>query len=255
MAQGQALSARASYDAIAPVYDEFTASYDLELCLGNILAGLEGVGLQGDRLLDVGCGTGGSLLPMLARGWRVTGCDISPAMLEQALAKVGDSVRLEVADARGLPRLGEFDLVWALGDVLNYLSTPEEVEQALRGMGENLAADGLLVVDANTLFTFRSFFAETRVVESDGRRLVWHGQSTPDAAPGNVYEARFEGEGVEELEPHVHRQRHFPEREVLDAIAAADLECRAVFGYGDDVVLTQPLDEAEHTKGLYVASR
>jgi SAM-dependent methyltransferase len=192
---------------------------------------------------------------MLSRGWQATGCDISPAMLERAQAKVGDSVRLEVADARRLPRFGEFDLVWALADVLNYLAGPEELAQALRGMGENLAPDGLLVADVNALFTFRSFLEETRVVESDGRRLVWRGQAAPDAVPGKAYEARFEGEGVEELEPHVHRQRHFPEREVLDAIAGAGLECRAVFGYGADVVLTQPLNEEEHTRGLYVASR
>lgn len=243
-----------SYDAIAPVYDEFTASYDLELWLDGILTGLEGVGLQGKRLLDVGCGTGGSLLPMLKRGWQVTGCDISPAMVEQARPKVGDSVRLEVADMKRLPVFGEFDLVWALGDAVNYLMSGEELEGALRGMRENLAPDGLLAIDANALFVFRHFFAETTVVERDGGRLVWSGQAAPDAAPGNVYEARFDVEGVEGTESHVHRQRHFPEGEILDAIAGAGLECRAVFGYGDDVVLTQPLNEDEHMRGFYVAS-
>jgi hypothetical protein len=52
----------------------------------------------------------------------------------------------------------------------------------------------------------------------------------------------------------VHRQRHFPEREILDALSHANLECRGVFGYAEDVVLTQPLNEDEHNKGLYVAS-
>lgn len=243
--------ARASYDAIAPVYDEFTASYDLELWLGNILAGLERVGLEGKRLLDVGCGTGGSLLPMLERGWQVTGCDLSPAMIERARSKVDDSVRLEVADMRELPAFGEFDLVWALGDAVNYLMSVEELERALRGMRANLAPGGLLAVDSNTVFAYRSFFAETAVVEKDGQRLVWTGQAAADAAPGGVYEARFEGEGVE---PHVHRQHHFPEREILAALAAAGLECREVFGYGDGVVLAQPLDEDVHRRGLYVAS-
>lgn len=251
-AQGE--SAKASYDAIAPVYDQFTAGYDLELWVDNVLAGLEGIGLRGKRLLDVGCGTGGSLLPMLSRGWQVTGCDISPAMLERARAKVEDSVRLEVADVRKLPAFGEFDLVWALGDVVNYLLTVEELEQALSRMRENLAPGGLVVIEANTISVLRQFFAEETVVESDGQRLLWRGLASPDAAPGSVYEARFESAGVEELRPHAHRQRHFPEREILDALSRAELECRGVFGYGDDVVLTQPLNEDEHKKGLYVAS-
>lgn len=246
--------ARASYDAIAPVYDQFTASYELERWLGSILAGLEGIGLRGKRLLDVGCGTGGSLLPMLSRGWEVTGCDISPAMLEQAQAKVDASVRLEVADMRSLPVFGEFDLVWALGDAVNYLLAFEELEQALRGMRKNLAPGGLLAIDANTVFILRQFFGEETVVEGDGQRLVWSGQAGPDAAPGEIYEARFEGEGVDGLKPHVHRQRHYPERELLRALSSAGLECREVFGYGDDVVLRQPLNEDEHARGLYVAS-
>ena len=49
-------SARASYEAIAPVYDQFTADYDLELWLSGILAGLESVGLSGRRLLLLGLG-------------------------------------------------------------------------------------------------------------------------------------------------------------------------------------------------------
>jgi SAM-dependent methyltransferase len=247
-------AARASYDAIALVYDQFTADYDLELWQGNILAGLEGVGLRGKRLLDVGCGTGWGLRRMLSRGWEVSGCDISPKMLERARAKVGDSMRLEVADIRSLPVFGEFDLVWALGDVVNYLASIEELERALSCMRANLAPGGLLAIDANTISALRGFFSEETVVERDGQRLVWSGRASPDAPPGAVYEARFEGEGVKGLEPHMHRQRHFPEREILDALSSAGLECREVFGYGSDVVLTQPLNEDEHTRGLYVAS-
>jgi SAM-dependent methyltransferase len=190
---------------------------------------------------------------MVSRGWEVTGCDVSPGMIEQARAKVDDSVRLHVADMRSLPRFSEFDLVWALGDVVNYLSTVEELTQALRGMRDNLAPGGMLVIDAGALFDFRHFFAETRVIEGDGGRLLWDGKAPPDATPGGVYEAHLAGEGIE-FESHVHRQRHFPEAEILTAISRAGLECQEVFGYGDDVILTQPLNEEEHTRGLYVAT-
>src|ERR1044071_7654995 len=84
--------AEIAYDSIAPVYDDFTAHHEYDVWLGNLLPQLERLGLQGNRLLDVACGTGKSFIPMLERGWEVTGSDISPAMVELARAKVGDEI-------------------------------------------------------------------------------------------------------------------------------------------------------------------
>jgi len=255
--EGQARDAEIAYEAIAPVYDDFTAHHDYELWLGNVLPALERHGLHGDRLLDVACGTGKSFIPMLNRGWRVTACDISPAMVERARQKVGDTVELFVADMRELPAVGEFDLVACLDDAINYLLSGEELERALRGMRSNLAADGLLVFDVNALVAYRTFFAEEVVVERDGRRLVWKGRGSPDSGPGAISEASFEVlplEGEEPLvAPEMHRQRHFPEAEVLEKLASAGLECLDVFGHGEDAVLRQPLRDAEHSKAVYVA--
>jgi SAM-dependent methyltransferase len=259
------LWAERAYEAIASVYDDFTAHHNYELWLGNLLPELRRHGLRGRRLLDVGCGTGKSFLPMLEQGWEVTGCDISASMLELARAKAGDAVRLSVADMRKLPVFGEFDLVWALDDAVNYLLSGEELGRALSGMRANLVPGGLLMFDVNTLRAYRSFFAETEIVETEGRRLVWRGQARPDAPPGSICEARFEvetvgggapeGGGVEEVETHLHRQRHFPEAEVLALLEGAGLECLDVFGHGFDAVLEQPLDELVHTKAVYMARR
>src|SRR5690349_5744160 len=109
------------YDRTAPVYDRFTAHHDFELWLGNLLPALEAEGLVRGRLLDVGCGTGKSFIPMLERGWSVTAVDVSEQMLEVARSKARDRADFHAADLRNLPTLGEFDLVWCLGDVINYL--------------------------------------------------------------------------------------------------------------------------------------
>ncbi len=255
--------AELAYEAIAPVYDDFTAHYDSEGWLSDLLATLERYGLSGKRLLDVGCGTGKSFLPMLERGWEVTGCDISASMLELARTKAGEEANLTVADMRDLPTFGEFDLVWALDDAVNYLLGSEELELALNGMRRNLTATGLLLFDVNTLHAYRTFFAETSAVERGGKRLVWRGQATTDVAPGSISEARFEIEpldpatdgGNPETSAHVHRQRHFPEEEVLATLDRAGLECLDVFGMGLDGVLRQPLDESVHTKAVFIARR
>lgn len=245
--------AEEAYEAIAPVYDDFTAHHDYELWLGNLLPELRRHGLHGRRLLDVGCGTGKSFLPMLERGWEVVACDISPAMLELARAKAGDAARLAVADMRKLPVFGEFDLVWALDDAVNYLLSPEELGEALSGMRANLAPGGLLMFDVNTLQAYRSFFAEVQRVERGGRQLVWRGQAGAETPPGSISEARFEVESGASIEAHVHRQRHFPEAEVLELLEAAGLECLDVFGHGFDAVPKQPVEELVHTKAVYMA--
>jgi SAM-dependent methyltransferase len=241
--------AQRTYEAMAPVYDDFTGHYESEAWIADLVEALKRRGLTGKRLLDVGCGTGTSFLPMLAQGWEVTACDISPAMLELAREKADGAVELVVADMLDLPELGEFDLVWALDDAINYLLSPEELTRALAGMRANLAATGLLLFDVNELQAYRTFFAETTVVERGGRRLIWRGLASADVPPGSICESRMEIAPGEVL---THRQRHFPEAEVRTALARAGLECLDVYGHGLDGIPTQPL-EAAHTKAIYIA--
>ncbi len=250
--------AHATYEAMAPVYDDFTAHHEYDLWIPDLLKLLERRGLRGNRLLDVACGTGKSFLEMLPRGWHVTACDISPAMIERARAKAGDRVELVVADMLELPRFGEFDLVWALDDAINYLLSPAELERALAGMRANLAPAGLLLFDVNELLAYRTFFAGTEVIERGGRKLVWRGLAKADVAPGSICESSLEvlteesdaGEGLPRL---THRQRHFTEAEVRAALAGAGLECLDVYGHGLDGIPRQPLDVESHTKAIYVA--
>jgi SAM-dependent methyltransferase len=243
-------SAERTYEAMAPVYDDFTAHHEYDLWTVDLLKILERHGLRGKRLLDVACGTGKSFLEMLPRGWRVTACDISPSMLKRAREKAGEAVDLAVADMTDLPEFGEFDLVWALDDAVNYLLSTDELESALAGMRANLAATGLLLFDVNTLQAYRTFFAQTEVVEREGRRLVWRGLAAPDAPPRSICESRLEVDSGESL---THRQRHFPEADVLAALEAAGLECLDVYGHGIDGIPRRPLDEATHTKAIYIA--
>jgi SAM-dependent methyltransferase len=244
---------------MAPLYDDFTAHYEYELWTGQLLTVLEREGLQGRRLLDVGCGTGKSFLPMLPRGWQAVGCDVSASMLDQARRKVGDAVRLEIADMRELPRFGEFDLVWALDDAINYLLSTGELEAALWGMRSNLAPSGLLLFDVNELLVY-GFYAEGVEVERDGRRFVFQGNATGEVEPGSIcefscFEKQPNGEdrGGDRRNVSFHRQRHFTEAEILAAIDRAGLTCLNVYGHGTDGIPCQPLDGSAHTKGIYVA--
>jgi SAM-dependent methyltransferase len=250
----QTMAARQTYDAFAASYDDFNHRYMYERWTGKLLRRAEAAGLQGTRLLDVGCGTGLSFVLPLAEGWHVTGCDISPEMIEQARGRHGSAATLQVADMRALPRFGEFDLIWAVNDAMNYLMSTAELRASLTGMGQNLAPAGVVLFDVNTLATYRGFFAEEVVVERNGRRMVWMGYAPVEgAASDSIFEARFEGEGVG-VKAHVHRQRHFPEAEVRAAIEGAGLTCVEVSGELEGE-LTAGLDEALHTKAVFVCAK
>jgi SAM-dependent methyltransferase len=251
-----ALSARDAYDALAPHYDFFTAGHDYEAWTASLAGLMRRPASRPGRLLDVACGSGNSFLPLLRRGWSVAGCDVSPDMLRQA-ARKAPGVPLTACDARRLPVLGRFDVVWCLDDALNYLLEPGDLTAAFAGMRRNLAAGGELLFDLNTVATYRGFFASDVVVAGDDRLVAWHGRARPDAAPGGLAEAtvttfaRGAG-GASTRGVAVHRQRHHPAAAVAEALAEAGFEPPAIFGQGLDGVPTPGVDELADTKAVYV---
>ncbi len=245
--------AREAYETVAPFYDDFTRcyGYEYECWTSRLLTLAEATGLEGSRLLDLGCGTGLNFIPLLDRGWEVTGCDISPAMLGNARAKVGDRAKLLVADMRSLPRLGEFDLIWAVNEPLNYLLSLAELEAALAGIRRNLAPRGIALFDVFTLKAMRALFTCEIAVEGEGRTFVWSGREPAGAVcAGSIAEASLEIEG-EAASAHLHRVRHLPEATMLAAIEVAGLRCAGVFGELDKE-MHERLDEEGHDNAVYL---
>jgi predicted TPR repeat methyltransferase len=248
-----------AYEALAPFYDAFTAGHDYDLWTTVIRRLARRHGLAGTRLLDIGCGTGKSFLPFVVDGWQVTACDISSEMLELAAAKAPPEVELHLADARALPRLGRFDLVLLLDDVVNYFTDEEELVSALTAAAANMADDGVLVFDVNLLRAYRTFFAETVIFEDGDTYLAWRGRTPSDAGPGVLAEGvldAFTRDADGSWQRHDgghHRQRHHTEVEVRSALAAAGLDCVGVYGHGLDGKPVAGADELRHTKALFIA--
>jgi len=251
--------AEAAYDALAPAYDILTADYDYDAWLSAIERVAIAHGLAGRRVLDVACGTGKSFLPLLERGYEVTACDISEAMLRVARAKVGARASLLRLDMRTLPALGRFDLVTCLDDSLNYLPDEPALAQALAGMGANLAPGGVLVFDVNALRTYRSSFAGDWVVGGEDCVVAWRGRTAPDLEPGGsaelVVEAFVRAADRDQWTRHraVHRQFHHPADRLDRALADAGLALRARLGQLPGAVLDDGFSEFDHAKSLYVS--
>jgi SAM-dependent methyltransferase len=245
-----------AYERLAPVYDRFTAGYDHD----GWVRGLERIarkhGVFGRRALDVACGTGKSFAPLLALGYDVWACDLSPAMVARARMRAAtDPGRIAVADMRALDDVGAsaFDLVTCLDDAVNYLLSREDLAAAFASVARLLAPGGVYVFDANSLATYRDGFAAGVAFEAPQAAAVWRGETAAPIAPGSVCVATIELAGVAERSRHV--QRHHPQPEIRQALASAGLACRAVLGQSTGAVLHEDADEEIHTKLVYVAGR
>jgi SAM-dependent methyltransferase len=250
--------AAAAYDRLAPYYDDFTAGYAYEPWIAAIEQRAVALGLRGLRALDIACGTGSSTAPLLARGYSVLACDISPGMVSEARRKFpAHADRFLVADMRALPRLGSFDLVLCLDDAVNYLLSEDELTATFAGVSELLSPTGIFAFDVNSLLTYRTSFAQTMVREGDGVFMAWRGEAAPTFERGEIAAATVEifterGDDRWERTAMRHIQRHHSPGVLRAALARAGLECVLV-GQHPGARLEDEVDDERHIKIVYLA--
>jgi SAM-dependent methyltransferase len=86
---------------------------------------------QGERVLEIGCGTGCDLLQFAKHGAIATGVDITPRHLELAHSRVGELAKVREADARQLPfPEASFDYVYSHG-VIHHSDEPRKIVEEL----------------------------------------------------------------------------------------------------------------------------
>lgn len=132
------------YDSIADDYQSFydlPAAEHLEM---HTFLGLVG-DIPGQLVLDLACGEGVYTRSLLACGAAsALGVDISPRMIELAREKETNrptGARYEVADARTMGRMGQFDLVSACY-LLNYAASDNDLLAMCRTIAANLHPGG-----------------------------------------------------------------------------------------------------------------
>jgi SAM-dependent methyltransferase len=104
------------------------------------------------RILDLGCGTGGHALKLADLGYRVTGVDRAPAMLQRASLKAearpaGVGLRFEQGDIADFRSADRFDVVLMLFAVIGYQVDNDALRAALDTARHHLTRGGLLIFD------------------------------------------------------------------------------------------------------------
>ena len=101
--------------------------------------------------LELAIGTGRIALPLAARGIRVDGVDISPAMVDQLRAKPGgDQLSVTIGDFADVPVPGTYRLIFVVWNTLFNLLTQDDQVRCFANVAAHLDDDGAFVVEAFT---------------------------------------------------------------------------------------------------------
>jgi SAM-dependent methyltransferase len=109
---------------------------------------------RGGPILDLGCGTGRLMLPLVRAGHVVVGLDRAPAMLARAAARLRrlapparKRALLVRADLRHLPIAAEFEFAVSAFHTIQHLATDRELRGFFAGVARVLRPGGWLAFD------------------------------------------------------------------------------------------------------------
>jgi SAM-dependent methyltransferase len=206
------------------VYDLIQSEWDYDRDVAFVLdaADLD----AGERLLEVGCGTGEHTRRFVERGLDVTAVDAHAGMLSVARRKCDARFREAALPAVGAD--GPFDAAVAIRGVINHLP-PADLEPSLRAVRERLVDGGRFVFDNSPLppegtdvgldvGADREYVRVARHVP-DGDRLDWRSVTfLPDG----------------EVVASSRAMTPFADETVAAALAAAGFDHETRDGYGAD---------------------
>lgn len=121
-------------------------------------------GIEYQRVLDAGCGTGLMVKYFIDHGKEAWGFDISPEMLEEAKKRnKGNGAKLFIASFTDFDLSITFDLITCNYDSLNYLIEDGELREALSRFHRHLAPRGHLIFDINTTYNLEHEWGDEKV--------------------------------------------------------------------------------------------
>jgi SAM-dependent methyltransferase len=108
-------------------------------------------------VLEVCCGTGTLCRSLAKKGFEMTGVDLSAQMIAIATEKAkedGLDIRFSCQDAARFDLPWRFDAAFSFFDSLNYLTSPDDCEAAIRQISRHLQPGAPFVFDLNTSYAF-----------------------------------------------------------------------------------------------------
>lgn len=131
-------------------YNAFYQDKDYLAEAGQVDVLLKKYGHGVQRLVNYGCGTGRHDIELTKLGYRCTGIDVSPLMIDIAKKNAEDegmNIDFSVADIRKYEPEERYDAVISLFHVMSYQNSNEDIITAFQSARKALSKDGVFLFD------------------------------------------------------------------------------------------------------------
>jgi SAM-dependent methyltransferase len=144
-------------EEVAAGYDESTAGMAVEPVVDFLVERA-----RGGAALELGIGTGRIALPLSGRGVRVSGIDLSPAMVAKLREKPGaEAMDIAIGDFATTRVRGTFTLAYLVFNTIMNLTTQEAQMACFRNVAAHLGPGGCFVIEVGLPDLQRLPFGET----------------------------------------------------------------------------------------------
>jgi SAM-dependent methyltransferase len=231
------------FDRYAKFYDSLYAEKDYAEECAYVLSLLHDSEIK--TALDFGCGTGKFTEQFAAKGFCVDGIDISAKMIEIAQERLMlDSqlasleIAYETADVRTFAPKKQYDLVYSLFHVINYMTSDDDVQKFFSSAASALRKDGLLIFD----------FWYGPGVEADSpterKKMVdWNGETLGRTAKPRLFPEKnlvmveYQIETAKEVFSELHTMRYLFDADI-DLFSAPYFVTESILGWREDTAPT-----------------
>ena len=169
-----------AYEALAASYDRLTNDVDYEATVDFYYEILKQERLNPRTAVDLACGTGSVTAILAKKGLQVIGIDMSEEMLTVASQKAGDLDPMpwficQSLQEMRLPRA--VDMAVCALDSLDYITDPEDCQEAIRRTYKYLNPGGIFIFDVNTPessvpWTARCFWMRMMMSTASGGEIL-----------------------------------------------------------------------------------
>lgn len=224
----------AQYNKLAEIYDYLMEHVDYPAWVQYVEEIMANFNRNGQKIVDLACGTGNTAIPFAKKGYQVVGIDISPEMLAKAQLKAAEAnleVTFSLQDMRDFQIDGAAaDIITCYQDGLNYLLSTEDLAEVFKRVKANLAPKGLFIFDLNAVEKLQRSSDEITVIDEEAMTLIWENHYDGQEDIWKIKLTGFIKKGdVYEKFREVHREKAYSTAQISLELHKAGLRLLGVY--------------------------